>query len=214
MTQIKNKFNHACPQCLKHSFCRRGFTIIETMVSVSIFIIITTVGMSTLLNANLVYQKSHDIRSSLDSLNFVMEDMSRSIRTGYKYNCFDANESISSSISVSPKSCAKGWAIAFESPYGSTANANDQSLYYINNDGQIFKATQGPYNDSSFTQMTPDEVVIDPNLSYFVVTGAESSPTDKIQPLVTIRLVGNIVYHGIASPFSLQTSVSQRLVDL
>ncbi|HEV7702059.1 MAG TPA: type II secretion system protein [Candidatus Paceibacterota bacterium] len=31
------KNNKACPQCVKHSFCRRGFTLVETLVGLSIF---------------------------------------------------------------------------------------------------------------------------------------------------------------------------------
>ncbi|OGI66253.1 hypothetical protein A3A95_02050 [Candidatus Nomurabacteria bacterium RIFCSPLOWO2_01_FULL_39_18] len=33
-----NSQNKACPQCLKHSFCRRGFTLLETLVAISIFV--------------------------------------------------------------------------------------------------------------------------------------------------------------------------------
>jgi prepilin-type N-terminal cleavage/methylation domain-containing protein len=33
---FKNK-NRACPQCLKHGFCRRGFTLLETLVAIAIF---------------------------------------------------------------------------------------------------------------------------------------------------------------------------------
>ena len=35
------------------------------------------VGMDSLLNANLVHRKSEDMRSIMDSLSFIMEDMSR-----------------------------------------------------------------------------------------------------------------------------------------
>ena len=62
-----------------------GYTIIETMISVSLFLIIITIGMGALLNANLLHQKSRDMRSIMDNLSFIMEDMSRNLRTGYDY---------------------------------------------------------------------------------------------------------------------------------
>lgn len=37
LKKINNR-NKACPQCLKHSFCRRGFTLLETLVAISIFV--------------------------------------------------------------------------------------------------------------------------------------------------------------------------------
>src|SRR5262245_6769724 len=99
----------------------QGFTIIETMISVALFIIITTVGMGTLLNGNLLYQKSQDMRTIIDNLNYTMEDMSRNIRTGYNYRCFTSSDSIpvstDSNLAV-PRSCSSGWALAFEYAYG------------------------------------------------------------------------------------------------
>src|ERR1035437_840256 len=64
-----------------------GFTIIETMIAVSLFIIIVMMGMGALLNANALHQKSQNMRSILDNLSFVMEDMSRNLRVGYSYDC-------------------------------------------------------------------------------------------------------------------------------
>ena len=66
-----------------------GFTLIETMIAVSIFTIIVTIGMSSVLNASLIHNKSQDMRSIIDSLSFTMEDMSRNLRTGYNYHCID-----------------------------------------------------------------------------------------------------------------------------
>jgi type II secretory pathway pseudopilin PulG len=227
MTNKSQKINSGPVPYEAKSF-RSGFTIIETMISVSLFIIITTVGMGSLLNAHLVYQKSQDMRGIIDNLNFVMEDMSRNIRTGYNYHCFSntSNEPIppsDSSILSTPQSCPSGgWAMAFEYAYGDNADVavdgdaidyDDQGVYYIS-DGKIFKSTLGPYALSSFTQMTPDEVDVDGDLSAFIVEGAEPPDGDLQQPFATIRLVGTITYHGVISPFSIQTTVSQRLLDI
>lgn len=195
---------------------RSGFTIIETMVSVSLFIIITTIGIGALLNANLIYNKSQDMRAIIDNLNFVMEEMSRNIRTGYNYHCLDVSvQSVpagSNSLSV-PEDClegAGGWTIAFESAYGAVENFNDQWVYSISG-GKILKSEDSGVN---FTQLTSEEVIVDSDLSGFVVTGAEPSPGSEQQPLVTIRLVGTITYQNVVSPFSIQTTVSQRILNI
>lgn len=191
-----------------------GYTIIETMIAVSLFLVIIMTGMGALLNANLLHQKSQNMRSIMDNLSFIMEDMSRNLRTGYSYRCLTGNDNLSD-VST-PLSCTNGWGIAFESANGSPGNNNDQWVYYIDNTGKIFKSTQGPYIASNFIQLTPDEVVIDP-LSHFSILGAESisSPQlDRQQPFVSIRLVGQITFKNVVTPFSLQTSVSQRLIDI
>ena len=193
-----------------------GYTIIETMIAVSLFIIVITAGMSALLNANVLHQKSIATRSIVDNLNFVLEDMSRNIRTGYHYHCFVSGDVIpdtTSAVPSTPKSCASGWALAFEPAAGSTTNNDDQWVYYINN-GKIFKSTSGPYSAANFIQLTPDEVVIDA-VSSFAVLGAEAPSTgDKQQPFVVIKLVGSINSNNAVTPFSLQTSASQRFIDL
>lgn len=187
------------------------------MIAVSIFLVITTIGIGSLLNANLVHQKSQNMRSILDNLSFIMEDMSRNLRTGSSYHCFIASDPIpseTSSIVSTPQSCLNGWALAFEPSGGLSSNNDDQWIYYIDNTGKIFKSTAGPYADSSFIQLTPDEVVIDTGASGFSVLGAEGVAADSQQPFVTIRLVGTITYRNVVTPFSLQTSVSQRLMDI
>ncbi|HEV7424438.1 MAG TPA: hypothetical protein VGO21_04585, partial [Candidatus Paceibacterota bacterium] len=191
---------------------------IETMIAVSVFIVIVLSGMGALLNANLLYQKSQNMRSIMDNLSFIMEDMSRNVRTGYHYRCyFNVNETIDPAVINVPRSCSGGWGLAFEAapPNGNTGDNSDQWVYsigtYYGKTG-IFKSTDG---SATFTQLTPDiEVVIDTVASGFSVLGAEASPGNQQQPLVTIRLVGTITVKNVVTPFSLQTSVSQRLLDL
>ena len=190
-----------------------GYTIIETMIAISVFLVVIMSGMAALLNANLVHQKSQNMRSIMDNLSFIMEDMGRNLRTGYSYHCIVAGDTLPTDKVSAPKSCASGWGIAFEfADGGDPKDDNDQWVYYINS-GKIFKSTQGPANLSNFFELTPEEVIIDP-VSGFSVIGAESVLTNSEQPLATIRLIGKITYKGVDTPFSLQTSVSQRAIDI
>ena len=64
-----------------------GYTIIETMIAISVFLVVVIYGMGSLLSASLLHQKSEDMRSIMDNLSFIMEDMSRNLRTGNSYHC-------------------------------------------------------------------------------------------------------------------------------
>jgi hypothetical protein len=181
-----------------------GYTIIETMISVALFIIIVTAGMGALLNANLLHQKSRDMRSIIDNLSFIMEDMSRNLRTGYDYHCIDDGVL----TAITPHSCGSGGGISFKSSLG------DQWVYFIgtyNGSSGIFRSLDG---GTTFIKLTSDEMVINP-VSSFSVSGAPPPPGDLHQPFVTIKLVGKIILNSnVSTPFSLQTSVSQRKIDI
>ncbi len=190
------------------------------MIAISLFIIIVMAGMGALLNANLLHSKSQSMRSIMDNLNFIMEDLSKNLRTGYNYYCITGKDTlIDVDYSKSGKDC---WGIAFEHQDGIKDEPNDQWVYYIGPDMSIkdepiaiWKSTTGPYDTSSFIKLTSDEIIIDATQSIFLITGAESPLEGNLeQPFVTIKLVGSIVYNNVVTPFSLQTSVSQRQVDI
>jgi type II secretory pathway pseudopilin PulG len=200
------KKESACPNRYAKR-CGRGYTIIETMIAVSLFIIIVMIGMNALLNANVLHQKSQNMRSIMDNLSFVMEDMGRNMRVGSNYHCI--NNGVFTGLTT-PLSCASGGAIAFK-------NSLDGSIWVYkieSSDGgvtfNIFKSVDGA---TTWVQLNPPEIVIN-SVSGFSVLGAEPPPGDLQQPLVTIRLVGSITYKNVVTPFSLQTSVSQRMVDI
>ena len=189
---------------------KRGYTIIETMIAITLFLVVVVSGTGAILNANLLSQKSRSMRSILDNLSFIMDDMSKNLRTGYNYQCFDSTQSLLPSTLGAPRSCASGWALAFEEAEGNPASYADQWVYYVSGAGKLYKSTDGA---STFVQLSADEIVID-SISPFVVAGAEPPPGDTLQPFVTIRLVGHITIKNTTTPFSIQTSVSQRLIDV
>ena len=199
---------------------KNGYTLLETMIAVSLFIVVVMFGMDALLNANLVHQKSQSMRSIMDNLSFVMDDMSRNLRTGYNYQCISdgsvAEVSLGSNPPLSGQNC---WGIVFE-----PAGGNPQWAYEIvTQSGKSFivKFTD---NGATWFQLTPNEVTINASASGFSVLGAEaptniqrpfSTPGEDLQqPFATIRLVGSITLENVTTPFSLQTSVSQRSLDI
>ncbi|MFA5095389.1 MAG: hypothetical protein WC447_01880 [Candidatus Paceibacterota bacterium] len=179
-----------------------GFTIIETMIAISLFLIVIMIGVGTLLNASLLHAKSQNMRSIIDNLSFIMEDMSKNLRTGYDYHCIDDGDVTASN----PHSCATGAGISFKTTLG------DQWVYVILSDGSIQKSVSGGAS-GTFTVLTPPEIKID-LVSSFSVVGAEPPLGDTRQPFIIIRLIGTITYKNVVTPFSLQTSISQRTVDV
>jgi hypothetical protein len=201
-----------------------GYTIIETMIAVSLFVTIVTLGMGALLNANLIHNKGQNTRSIMDSLSFAMEDLSRNLKTGSTYHCLLTGQT-TIPIPATAKSCAGGgYGIAFEHELGSPATNDDQWVYAVSNtvnsDGtttaKLFKSTTGlEVGKATWVQLTPDEVILDPLSSLITVVGAEPPSTgDAREPFVIIRLKGTINYKGVVTPFSLETAASQRAIDI
>lgn len=199
---------------------KKGYTLIETLVSISLFLVIVFSGMSALLNINFIHQKSSNMRSILDNLSFIMEDVSRNLRTGYNYRCYPTgtwNESTdpgSAALNTS-QSCISGGVLVFEETDGVANNPSDQWVYKFESVDSgvtfgIYKSTDGGVN---FVKLNTDEINLS-SVSGFSVLGAESYPSDLQQPLVNIRLSGEIDYKGEVTPFDIETTVSQRLVDI
>lgn len=64
-----------------------GFTLIEVMVAISVFSIVVTIGIGSLITTNKAYQQSQVQRAVIDNTSFVLESMAREIRTGGQYTC-------------------------------------------------------------------------------------------------------------------------------
>ncbi len=192
------------------------------MVSVALFVVVITMGMTALLNAHSIDRKNKDMRSIIDSLSFIMEDAARNIRVGTNYRCYDiyspfsypdSNIEIPRSSTPSSPNCL---VIAFENANGVVGSGGDQWVYKLEGNN-IYKSTNGGNN--FFSLNNPGEVVIN-SFSGFNVLGAEEPPpgecntsNDCQQPLTFIKLSGYINYKNVQTPFNLQTTVSQRFGD-
>jgi len=194
---------------------QKGFTLVEVLVSVSIFATVMVVSLGTLLSMSDADRKAQTLKSVVNNLNFAMESMSRSIRTGYLYAC---DPSVPISGSPTPTDCTNGAdSLGFLSSEGEVVvyrlETSDRTLcgQPIGQVGCIVRSQNGGL---SFYPVTAPEVVVRsyaPASYMFYVNGAQAL---GVQPKVTILLSGTVeVSVSEQSSFNLQTSVTQRLYD-
>lgn len=203
-----------------------GFTLVELMVSMTIFTVLVTVGIGAVLNATNQHFVTSNVRSIMDSMNYVLEDMARNMRTGTEFRCVISSPSndvaypgyiVSSTTSttsdVIPASCAgvSSNKIIFKTNSGANITYYIAPSTYSASPNTILKLSGDPSATNTPQVITPPEVVIDFAKSGFTVRGAEAG--DHLQPVVIIRLSGTVMYKNIPSTFSIQTTVASRQLD-
>ena len=170
---------------------KRGFSLIEMMVAVTLFSMVMLIGVGALLSLIDANKKAQALNSVMNNLNFAVESMSRNLRVGTNYNCGGGPDCTSGGTSVSFIS-SKGENIVYQ------YNSSEKRIE-ISKDG------------GAYVTITAPEVTIDDFA--FLVKGASSS--DNLQPRIVIKIRGTAgVKEKIKTSFNLQTTVSQRVIDL
>ena len=165
---------------------RNGFTLIETMVSLGVFMVAMTIIMAAFLNMMDIQKKTEAFRKVNDNLNFAMEAMMREIREGTKY-C--------------PSGCADGTFLYQQRP---EMRLNTKLKTGV--EGYI-ERTKGRASQ----RMTSDGIKIT-KLSFSVKGNVAG--INKQQPIVTISISGESgIKAKLKSKLNLQATVSQRKLD-
>lgn len=175
---------------MRNRLTQKGFTLVEMMVSVALFSMVMLAGMAALLTLVNENRKAQALNSVMTDLNFTMESMARTIRTGYNIDCVGAG-----------RDCRSGGA----------------SISLIDQDGAPITYRFDPVDDRlerNNNPLTSQNVVIDTDQSNFYVTGAEPGPGNTEQPVVRIILTGTAQVGEEVVDFALQTTVAQRRIDL
>ena len=181
----------------------RAFTLIEVLVSVSIFALVMLVATGSVFSIVQANKKTHTLKSVMTNLNYALEAMTRDIRVGFKYTCDGSGD-----CSTNP-----GTRLTFKAnrdidgdgSYDAT-NLNDQIEYTLTS-GKITKSILG--TNSSTWNVTADEITIQSLKFYVIGTGT----TDGKQPKVVITLQGYAGIGNTRSEFNIQTTISQRAID-
>lgn len=190
---------------------RLGFTLVEMMVSVSIFSIVMLIGVGALLSLIETNRRAQGINSVINNLNAALESMSRSIRVGTTYYCQDSAVPPTASVLATTVSCPSGGVLlGFESSSGDLSDVNDQVVYRLNGT-QLERSLD---SGATWVSLTAPEVLIE---SFnFYVSGADSLSEngDTTQPRVVMKIRGSAEVPGGTTQFNVQTTVTQRLIDI
>ncbi len=176
-----------------------GFTLVELMVSMSIFVVIMLLVMGAVLSILNINSKAQSAKTAMDNLDFALESVSRTVRFGTNFHC-----GLSGTLTA-PQNCSSG-------DTSLTVTASDGSLVtYTVTGGALTRSV----NSGTALALTSPEVTIS-NIKFYVF-GAPAYGVDYLQPRVTIAvagLAGSANKTITQTSFQLETTVSQRKLDI
>lgn len=212
-------------QCIKSNKSQsKGFSLIELMVSLSVFAIVMVVSTSTLLSFIDANAKAQALYSATTNLSFALDSMTREIRTGYHYKCklnfIDPARDfeVPNQIEALPNNndtqdCPKnnpGNYIAF------VREKDDTRVGYRLNKKRIEQKMTIGGQSTGWVALTADDVVID--VFELVVLDTEpyiQNKSDTAQPHALLTIKGH-VNNGldVDTDFNIQTHIVQRRLDI
>lgn len=199
---------------------QQGFTLVEMIVSLGLFIIIMFIATSAFLSIVNTDRKARAVRIASDNLNITLEDMSRKIKTGSSYYC--GSDSFLGGTNDCPGSLSNVFTF--------TDQDGIRTMYSLS-PGFICGSEWGPFGCIT-RQRSPSALGVEPVTSPeidikqlgFLVSGSApcggttpctvSPPTsDAQQTKVVILVKGTVGKGAVATSFNIQTTVTQRAYD-
>ena len=191
---------------------QRGFSLIEVLVSMALFIVVLTIGVGALMVLISANAKAQNMQAAVSNIQFALDSMAREIRTGNGYYCSSGSETTGEYTVV--QDCNKGTYLSIieGGKSLSSGSVNRRIAYRYNSSAQ---AVQRKIGNGTWVSLTDSTVAI--SAMHFNVSNSASKEDggNELQPNVTIYISGMITGIGQTSTdFTLQTTVTQRTLDL
>ena len=221
---------------LVRSQAQTGFTIIEMIVSLAVFAVVITISIGALLILISTNQKLQAEQSVLTNLAFALDSMTREIRTGTRYLCaslnnyntpftsppvkiFENGEDLAG-LDLTTEDCPDGnssnrrlHGITFFEGGQSVTNAPETRIVYFfdEDDNTIYRRISGGERQP----IVSSGIFIED--AQFYVTGSEAwdgGIGEVLQPTVTIFIKAREKDDPSAKAYAIQTTVTQRTLDI
>ncbi|MEI6042005.1 MAG: type II secretion system protein [bacterium] len=200
----------------KNTNQKRGFTLIEVMVSVSLFAMVMTLSLGAILSIVDGNKKAQAINAVANNLNFAVESMVRDIKTGYAYTCTVNVISASTTSNLSGDNGCTPNTSFFSISLVSTITGEKRGVRYYrevtDGKGRIWKETRTGSEVVSQYPLTSPEVDIK-DLKFVVSNPISANYTGQPSVFLTMNGTAN-VNPTQTSDFTVQTYISQRNLNL
>lgn len=198
---------------------KRGFTLVEMLVAIAVFMIVMTVAVGSLISIIDANRKAQAIKNVVNNINFALESISKDMRVGTKYSCYDGTGYVGDCTGVG------GIGVKYLSGKLDPGGTNYVVHYRFfpnpnSGEGNIQRCMNTDYNSAcvSWESLTaPVDNVKITNMKFYVLgSGTVSLPlASKKQPRVIITLEGVAgTKESIKTSFNIQTTVSQRIREV
>ena len=202
----------------------KGFSLIELLVSLSIFTVVITMAVGTLLVLIDANAKAQNIQSSLTNILFSLDSMTREIRTGTSYYCNDtapANPPSTNQVGVATvEDCRDNFNhthISIVEGGSSLTGGGDPRIgYFYDADydyggGVIKGALLRRIGNESWQPLTSSQV----DIQSFGLNVDGTTKGDDFQPSVILVIEGQAgELAEIDTTFTLQAYIAQRQLDI
>lgn len=191
---------------------QRGFSLIEVLVSMALFIVVLTIGVGALLVLISANSKAQNMQAAVSNIQFALDSMAREIRTGNGYYCSSGSETVGDYTAV--QDCNKGTYLSIiEGGKSLSAGSDNRRIAYRYNASA--QSVERKIGSGTWVSLTDASVAI--TSMHFNVTNSANKGDggNNLQPNTTIYISGMITGIGETSTdFTLQTTVTQRTLDL
>ena len=182
---------------------KKGFTLIEMLVSISLFSVVIVIAVGALLHLARASDRSQAILTAINNLDFAMEQMSRTMRVGTKFYCSNATHP----LTPQTRDCIFGQE---KSAVSFTDQDGRRLVYRLNPTTHALERENLSEIPKRVFAITAPEILIE-NLSFAVIG---SHPADNRQPKIVINIKARTAVPKLKEAdqvsFDLQTTVSQR----
>lgn len=169
----------------------KAFTLIEMLVSMALFSIVIVIVLGSIMTIVDSNRKARSLMTVMNNLNFTVDAMTRSFKTGSDAGLLDSRTFRTDEIDYDET----------EDSVTVIKKTVEYSISELDGMGIIYKNGQ---------PLTSPDIDIDIDESEFILEN-QGSP----QPYLIIKLVGEArVSPTITSSFEIQTSVSQRKLEI
>jgi prepilin-type N-terminal cleavage/methylation domain-containing protein len=185
-----------------------GFSLIEVLVSLSIFAIVMTIAVGSLMTLIGLNARVQNSQALMTNLSYALDSMTREIRTGTDYYC------------ATPNALPRDGAVTRDCSGGETGlsfNEGGMSITEFASSRRILYRLNGTtierrLGNGAWLPVTAPSISID-ELRFYVTGSARG---DAESPTVTVFVSGTTgeANDDSLSQFNIQTSVVQQLLDI